>query len=76
MFQLMVNGHGDHGLNAQLAAEQELGTGQQHPAMDLSMVDCLAVGVGQRLKLAQVNISILCIPLKKNDCLHSLSLLC
>ena len=72
----MVNGHGDHGLNAQLAAEQELGTEQQHPAMDHSMVDCLAVGVGLRLKLAQVNISIPCIPLKMNDSLHSLSLLC
>ena len=64
--QLMVNGCGDYGHNAQLAVEQELGTEQQPPAMDHSMVDCLAVGVGQRLKLAQVNISILCIPLKKN----------
>ena len=66
MFQLMVNGHGDHGLNAQLAVEQELGTEQQPPAMDHSMVGCLAVGVGQRLKIAQVNIAIQFIPLKKN----------
>ena len=67
MFQLMVNGHGDPGPNAQLPVDQELGTEQQPPAMDHSMVDCLAVGVGQRQKIAQVNISMLCIPLKIND---------
>ena len=61
MFQLMVSGLGDHGLNAQLAVEQELGTEQQPPAMDHCMVDCLAVGVGQRLKLALVNIFIICL---------------
>ena len=59
MFQLMVNGHGDHGLNAQLAVEQELGTEQQPHAMDHPMVDCPAVGVGQRLKIALVNIFII-----------------
>ena len=51
----MVNGHGDHGLNAQLVVDQELGTEQQPPATDHSMVDCLAVGVGQKRKIAQVN---------------------
>ena len=60
LFQLMVNGHhGDHGLSAQLAVEQEHGTEQQPPAMDLSMVVCLAVGVGQTLKIALVNILII-----------------
>ena len=59
MFQLMVNGHGDPGPNAQLTVDQELGTEQQPPAMDLSMVDCLAVGVGQTLKIALVNIIII-----------------
>ena len=57
----MVNGHGDHGLSAQLAVEQELGTEQQPPAMDHSMVDCLAAGVGQRQKIAQVKIFIICL---------------
>ena len=57
----MVNGHGDHGLNAQLVVDQELGTEQQPPAMDHSMVDCLAAGVGQRQKIAQVKIFIICL---------------
>ena len=56
----MVNGHhGDHGLSAQLAVEQEHGTEQRPPAMVLFMVDCLAVGVGQTLKIALVNILII-----------------
>ena len=57
--QLMVSGCGDYGHNAQLAVEQELGTEQQHPAMDLSMLESHAVGVGQRQKIAQVNVFIL-----------------
>ena len=55
----MVNGCGDCGHNAQLAVELELGTEQQPPAMDLSMLESHAVGVGQRQKIALVNIFIL-----------------
>ena len=57
-FQLMVNGFGDHGHNAQLAVEQDFVTEQQTPAMDLSMLESHAVGAGQRLKIALVNIFI------------------
>ena len=55
----MVNGCGDCGHNAQLAVELELGTEQQPPAMDLSMLESHAVGVGQRQKIALVNVFIL-----------------
>ena len=56
LFQLMVNGCGDHGHHAQLHVEQELGPEQQTPAMDHSMLECPAVGMGQRLESVEVKI--------------------
>ena len=56
LFQLMVNGCGDHGHHAQLHVEQELIPEQQTPAMDHSMLECPAVGMGQRLESVEVKI--------------------
>ena len=56
LFQLMVNGCGDHGHHAQLHVEQELGAELQPPAMDHSTLECPAVAMGQRLKAVEVNI--------------------
>ena len=45
LFQLMVNGIGDHGHHAQLHVEQELVPEQQTPARDHSMLEFLAVAM-------------------------------
>ena len=56
LFQLMVNGIGDHGHHAQQHVEPELGPEQQTPAMDHSMLECPVVAMGQRLKTVVVNL--------------------
>ena len=64
LLQLMVSGIGDHGHHAQLHVEQELRPEQQATARDHSMLECLAVAMGQRLETVAVNIccSISCKP--------------
>ena len=56
LFQLMVNGSGDHGHHAQLHVEQELGTEQQTLAMDHITLECPVVALGQRLETVVVNL--------------------